>query len=204
MQTYWFSLIVAGKKDFSDAEADALYEAGCDDGTLVSRCGVASVGFAREAESLGDAIGCRVEEWRGGGRSVSTPRSSNRTGGFPASGSRTRKHSTQPLDGLNQVGRRLRIWTVESGGNRFAPLSLAVSSVCALLELRPLSSTGVTRLPRYYEPDRHPKRPGLSLAGVRLGSRFPPNGASRVAAGSRVSTCRHQYPGGTAGSDRSG
>ena len=35
----------------------------------------------------------RVEEWRGGWRSVSTPRSSNRTGGFPASGSRTRTHA---------------------------------------------------------------------------------------------------------------
>ena len=46
----------------------------------------------------------------------------------------------------------------------------------ALLELGPLSSTGVTRLPRYYEPVRHPRRPGLSLAGVRLGSRFPPLG----------------------------
>ncbi len=36
------------------------------------------------------------------------------------------------------------------------------------LELRPLPSTGVTRRQRYYEPLRHPRRPGLSLAGVRL------------------------------------
>jgi hypothetical protein len=36
------------------------------------------------------------------------------------------------------------------------------------LELRPLPSTRVTWLPRYYEPLRHPGRPGLSLAGVRL------------------------------------
>ena len=36
------------------------------------------------------------------------------------------------------------------------------------LELRPLPSTGVTRRQRYYEPLRHPGRPGLSLAGVRL------------------------------------
>ena len=35
----------------------------------------------------------RVETWRGGARrSVSTSRSSNRTGGFPASGSRRRRH----------------------------------------------------------------------------------------------------------------
>ena len=36
------------------------------------------------------------------------------------------------------------------------------------LEPRPLPSTGVTRLRRYYGPLRHPKRPGLSLTGVRL------------------------------------
>src|SRR6202171_462680 len=36
-------------------------------------------------------------------------------------------------------------------------------------EVRPLPSTGITRLPRYYEPVRLPRRPGLSLAGVRLG-----------------------------------
>ena len=36
------------------------------------------------------------------------------------------------------------------------------------LEPRPLPSTGVTRRPRYYEPLRHPRRPGRSLAGVRL------------------------------------
>jgi hypothetical protein len=55
-------LTLAGKEEFTDAKADALYEAGCDDGTLVSRCGVASVGFAREAESLGDAIGSAVKD----------------------------------------------------------------------------------------------------------------------------------------------
>src|ERR1700704_4271089 len=36
------------------------------------------------------------------------------------------------------------------------------------LEVRPLPSAGVTRLQRYYGPLRLPKRPGLSLAGVRL------------------------------------
>ncbi len=36
------------------------------------------------------------------------------------------------------------------------------------LEPRPLPSTGVTRLRRYYGPLRHPKRPSLSLTGVRL------------------------------------
>ena len=46
------------------------------------------------------------------------------------------------------------------------PPALAAADV--VLELRPLPSTGITRLRRYYEPLRHPKRPGLSLAGVRL------------------------------------
>jgi hypothetical protein len=43
-------------------------------------------------------------------------------------------------------------------------------------EVRPLSSTGITRFPRYYRPVRHPPRPGLSLAGVRLGDDLPPPG----------------------------
>ena len=36
-----------------------------------------------------------------------------------------------------------------------------------------LPSTGVDRLRRYFEPVRHPGRPGLSLAGVRLGVTRP-------------------------------
>jgi hypothetical protein len=55
-----------------------------------------------------------------------------------------------------------------SGVDRLSPIS-GLSSPSALgLELRPLPSTGVTRRPRYYEPLRHPRRPGLSLTGVRL------------------------------------
>src|SRR5262249_30799699 len=42
-------------------------------------------------------------------------------------------------------------------------------------------SAGVTRPLRYYEPLRHPMRPGLSLTGVRLSPRDSPRGASRVA-----------------------
>jgi hypothetical protein len=44
--------------------------------------------------------------------------------------------------------------------------SLATSY--ARLEPRLLPSTGITRLPRYYEPLRHPLPPSLSLAGVWL------------------------------------
>ena len=52
---------------------------------------------------------------------------------------------------------------------------MSISRLSLLLaltsELRSLPSTGVTRLQRYYEPLRHPIKPGLSLAGVRLSSR---------------------------------
>jgi len=44
-----------------------------------------------------------------------------------------------------------------------------------------LPSTGITRLPRYYEPLRHPRAPGLSVTGVRLIIPDPRCGASRVA-----------------------
>ena len=54
------------------------------------------------------------------------------------------------------------------GGNRQHGHSPDSSYFRSAPEVRPLPSTDVTRLPRYYEPVRHPPRPGLSLAGVRL------------------------------------
>ena len=62
------------------------------------------------------------------------------------------------------------------------------------LELRPLPSTGITRLHQYYGPLRHPKAPGLSLAGVQLAI---PGHAMRLPvlrALSLCTCCRH-YPG---------
>jgi hypothetical protein len=47
-------------------------------------------------------------------------------------------------------------------------------------ELRPLRSTIITRFDATTSPLRHPGRPGLSLAGFRLGSFSPPPRASRV------------------------
>ena len=73
------------------------------------------------------------------------------------------------------------------------------SSAIGLLELGSLPSTGVTRLPRYYEPVRHPRRPGLSLAGVRLGFRSPPMG---LPVSQQLPVCRHAVtitPGGPLG-----
>ena len=80
------------------------------------------------------------------------------------------------------------------------PISRLSATSCVDLELRPLPSTGVTRLRRYYGPLRHPRRPGLSLAGVRLRVTPLTAGVSRVALDLRVQACRRHYPGGPLGS----
>jgi len=74
------------------------------------------------------------------------------------------------------MGRCRQSMIFQGGGYRLASLSSILSLVYVLLELGLLSSTGVTRLHRYYEPVRHPRRPGLSLTRVRLRSRFSPLG----------------------------
>ena len=48
------------------------------------------------------------------------------------------------------------------------PISMSFTTYCVCLELRSLPSTSITRPHWYYEPLRHPRAPGLSLAGVRL------------------------------------
>src|SRR5436190_18106804 len=52
---------------------------------------------------------------------------------------------------------------------------------CVSFQLRPLPSTGITRLHQYCEPLRHPKRPGLALASCQLILIAITAGASRVA-----------------------
>src|SRR5262249_36062534 len=54
-----------------------------------------------------------------------------------------------------------------TGGDRLTPISRLSAAYCVELEPRPLPPTGVTRSRRYYGPLRHPRRPGLSLAGIR-------------------------------------
>src|SRR5262249_49757342 len=60
---------------------------------------------------------------------------------------------------------------------------------CVCLELRPLPSTGVNRLQL-----RHPKAPGLSLAGVRLIIADHARGLPVLRSLSLCTCCRH-YPG---------
>jgi hypothetical protein len=63
-----------------------------------------------------------------------------------------------------------------------ANLPFVVAS-CVRLQLRPLPSTGVTRLRRYCEPLRHPSQPSLSLASCQLIHTAITAGTSRVAHG---------------------
>jgi hypothetical protein len=55
MKVYEFSLVL-NVPEVSDADCDVLYEAGCDDGTVVTRDGATYVAFDREADSLEEAI----------------------------------------------------------------------------------------------------------------------------------------------------
>src|SRR5450759_1989853 len=78
------------------------------------------------------------------------------------------------------------------------PISRSVTTYCVCLELRSLPSTSVTRLPRYYEPLRHPKAPGLSLAGLRLVIADHDLGLP-VFRTLSLCTCRRHYPGAASG-----
>jgi len=70
---------------------------------------------------------------------------------------------------------------VELLGSSPIPRSFVAS--CVSLQLRLLPFRGVTRLHRYNEPLRHPKRPGLSLASCQLIHTAITAGTSRVALG---------------------
>src|ERR1700716_2607032 len=77
------------------------------------------------------------------------------------------------------------------------PISKSLTTCCASLELRSLPSTRITRLQRYCKPLRHPKAPGLSLAGVRLVIADHALGLPVLRTLS-LRTCRRQYPGAAA------
>jgi hypothetical protein len=74
------------------------------------------------------------------------------------------------------------------------PISRSFTTYCVRLELRSLPSTGVTRLPWYYEPLRHPRAPSLSLTGFRLVIADHALGLPVFRALS-LCTCRRHYPG---------
>ena len=51
-----FTVFIKGLTEFTDDQVDALYEAGCSDGSLASGDGQAWIGFDREADSLQAAV----------------------------------------------------------------------------------------------------------------------------------------------------
>jgi hypothetical protein len=70
MNKYDFTLILAESIELTDGIADALFEAGCDDGTPGTCNGVFSIDFHREAASLEDAIRSAIENVRTAGYEV--------------------------------------------------------------------------------------------------------------------------------------
>jgi hypothetical protein len=69
MKTYEFSVVLTAPELTND-DCDALYAAGCDDGTVVTRDGITRVAFDREAESLEEAIRSATAQVRAAGFQV--------------------------------------------------------------------------------------------------------------------------------------
>jgi hypothetical protein len=70
MNKYDFTLILAESLELTDGIAEALFAAGCDDGTPGTCNGVFSIDFHREAASLEDAIRSAIENVRTAGYEV--------------------------------------------------------------------------------------------------------------------------------------
>src|SRR5271168_4342243 len=92
---------------------------------------------------------------------------------MPAFAGHTTGHADFPHPLSDKTSRRLSRATPSAASEHHAeligfPISMSFATFCICLELRSLPSTRVTRFPRYYEPLRHPRAPGLSLTGVRL------------------------------------
>ena len=71
MKTYKFDVVLKGAGQVTDDQADALFAAGCDDGTPASSGGTAWIHFDREAPSLEDAIRSAVAQVQSVGIRVS-------------------------------------------------------------------------------------------------------------------------------------
>ena len=70
MKTYEFTVILAEVDVMTDAMADALYQAGCKDGSPFSGEGIAGIGFDREAASLEAAIKSAIADVERAGQSA--------------------------------------------------------------------------------------------------------------------------------------
>jgi hypothetical protein len=68
-KTYGFSVVLTAPS-LSTEECEALYEAGCDDGTIVTRNKITFVAFDRKADSLEEAIRSATANVRSAGLEV--------------------------------------------------------------------------------------------------------------------------------------
>ncbi len=58
---YEFSLVLSAP-DVTDEDADKLYEAGCDDSSILTRGGVTRVQFDRQASNLDEALASAIHD----------------------------------------------------------------------------------------------------------------------------------------------
>ena len=70
MKTHEFRLILANDIEMTEELCDRLYEAGCDDGSPGSCCGVPNIDFSREADCLESAIRSAVADVQKAGCTV--------------------------------------------------------------------------------------------------------------------------------------
>ena len=70
MRKYEFTLILKGSLELTDEIADALFEAGCDDGSPGTCNGFFSIDFHREANSLEEAIRSAIANVKSAGYDV--------------------------------------------------------------------------------------------------------------------------------------
>ncbi|MDA2931147.1 hypothetical protein MYX84_14580 [Acidobacteria bacterium AH-259-O06] len=70
MTKYEFTLILKGSLELTEEIADALFEAGCDDGTPGTCNGVFSIDFHRHANSLEEAISSAIANVKAAGYDV--------------------------------------------------------------------------------------------------------------------------------------
>lgn len=70
MTKYEFTLILKGTWELTEEMADALFEAGCDDGTPGTCNGIGSIDFHREADSLESAIQSAIANVQSAGYKV--------------------------------------------------------------------------------------------------------------------------------------
>ena len=71
MKTYEFDVLLKDVLEVTDDQADALFAAGCDDGTPTCCNGRAWIHFDRQAQSLEEAIRSAVAQVQSAGFTVS-------------------------------------------------------------------------------------------------------------------------------------